>query len=164
MRKLISVVACISLAMVMLSIGSTSVLADSHGKKVMAMEAWVRAVPPSAKNSAAYMMLKNSMGKDVTLVEVSTEVAKTVEIHEVVKSGGMMEMRPLKGGLTIPAGKSVMLQPGGFHIMMIDLTQKLMEGHKVSLTLKFSDGSQVKVSAPVKQGEGMKMGGMDKKH
>ena len=155
MKKLISLVAFLSVAATLLVFAATNATANMG---VMAMDAWVRAVPPTAQNSAAYMMLKNGGEKAVTLVSATTDVAKTVEIHEVVKSGGMMEMRPLKNGLEIAAGKSVMLKPGGYHIMLIGLTGKLMEGQQVDLMLKFSDGSEVKVSAPVKKGEAMKMG------
>jgi len=155
MKKLISLVAFLSVAATLLVFAATNATANMG---VMAMDAWVRAVPPTAQNSAAYMMLKNGGEKAVTLVSATTDVAKTVEIHEVVKSGGMMEMRPLKNGLEISAGKSVMLKPGGYHIMLIGLTGKLMEGQQVDLMLKFSDGSEVKVSAPVKKGEAMKMG------
>lgn len=139
----------------LLAVGSTPAFAGKMG--VMAMDAWVRAVPSTNKNSAAYMMLKNNGSKDIKLVGASTSVAEVAEVHEVVKSDGMMEMRQVKGGINIPKGGSVMLKQGGYHIMLINLTQKLMKDQVVTLELKFDDGSTLSVKAPVKMGKGMTM-------
>lgn len=117
--------------------------------KVEVKDAWVREVPPTSSMSAAYMVIENKGDEPDKLIGASTKIAKAVEIHETV--GG--KMRRVKA-IDIPAGKSVELKPGGYHIMLIDLTEKPKEGQKVDLTLKFEKSGEIKVSAPVKRGMG----------
>ena len=106
----------------------------------------------SAKDDAgklmtgSFMTIKNSGGKDVTLVGGSTEVADRIEIHEVV--GGTMQ--PLSSGLVIKAGESVELRMGGYHVMLIGLNRDLKPGDEVTVTLEFDDGQSIDYTAPVK--------------
>ncbi|MFN3813370.1 MAG: copper chaperone PCu(A)C [Aquificaceae bacterium] len=122
--------------------------------KIEVKDAWVREVPPTSSMSAAYMVIENKGDEPDKLIDASTKIAKAVEIHETV--GG--KMRRIKV-LEIPAGKSVELKPGGYHIMLINLLEKPKEGQKVDLALKFEKSGEIKVSAPVKKG----MGGMHEK-
>jgi copper(I)-binding protein len=120
-------------------------------------KAWVRAVPPTSKMSAAYMMLHNNSGDDDHLVSAESDVAKTVELHNVRKKGEMMEMYQVKS-IGIPAKGKSELKPGSYHVMLIGLNRPLKEGDEVELTLNFMHAGAVKVKAPVK------MGGMMMKH
>lgn len=101
-------------------------------------------------NSAAYMRLVNTGTQADALVGASTDVAKIVEIHNVKMENGVMSMFPVEQ-IEIPAGGSVDLQPGGFHVMLIDLNKDLNAGDKVDLTLKLASGKEIKVTAPVEQ-------------
>lgn len=116
--------------------------------KIEVKNAWVREVPPVSSMSAAYMIIENKGDKPDKLLSASTNIAKTVEIHETL--GG--KMRRVKA-LEIPPGKSVELKPGGYHLMLINLVQKPKEGQKVELTLKFEKSGEVKVQADVKKVE-----------
>lgn len=116
--------------------------------KIEVKNAWVREVPPVSSMSAAYMIIENKGDKPDKLLSASTNIAKTVEIHETL--GG--KMRRVKA-LEIPPGKSVELKPGGYHLMLINLAQKPKEGQKVELTLKFEKSGEVKVQADVKKAE-----------
>ena len=101
--------------------------------------------------SAAYMTILNSGGKADRLMSVTSSAANVAEVHETyTQDGGMMGMRPVQGGLEIPANGSVALKPGSYHIMMMDLKQQLTTGQTIKLSLKFQSGKQIDVDAPVK--------------
>jgi len=117
---------------------------------------YVREVPPNLPNSAAFMELKNLTDKPVALISAASAAAKTVELHEHVNVDGMMQMRQIPK-IDIPAAGTTMLQPGGLHVMLIGLTQKLKAGENVTITLNFSDGESITLEAPVKKVAGMMM-------
>ncbi|ADC89825.1 protein of unknown function DUF461 [Thermocrinis albus DSM 14484] len=115
--------------------------------KVEVRDAWVRAVPPVSKVSAAYMVLKNNGDKPEKLLSASSSVAHHVELHET-QDGKMRRVKFIE----IPPGSQVELKPGGYHIMLIGLKKPLKEGEKVSITLHFESG-KLTVEAPVKKSE-----------
>ena len=91
--------------------------------------------------------------QDARLVEARSPVAGVVEIHEMAMDKDVMRMRAIPG-LDLPAGKTVELKPGGYHVMLMDLKQQMKEGETVPLTLvvegKDKKRSSVEVKAPVK--------------
>jgi hypothetical protein len=102
-------------------------------------------------NSAAYMTLVNNSDTDAAVVSAATDVATTVELHTTERNEqGVMSMRPIEQ-IDIPAGGETALQPGGIHVMLIDLTQDLEEGDMVDLTLTLQSGEELQISAPVGQ-------------
>jgi periplasmic copper chaperone A len=111
---------------------------------------FVRPALQQQRNSALFMQISNQ-GGDAELVGASTEAAKIVELHTHVNDNGVMRMRKVDK-IDIPAGQSVMLQPGGFHIMFIGLNHDLNIGDSVNVTLEFSDGSKKSVTVPVQRG------------
>ena len=119
--------------------------------QVTVKDAWVRATVVQQKATGAFMKLHNAQG--ARLVEAKSPVAAIVEIHEMRMDNNVMKMRAING-LDLPAGKSVELQPGGYHIMLIDLKQQVKEGDKVPLTLviegKDKQREVVEVQASVK--------------
>ncbi|MHC3995630.1 copper chaperone PCu(A)C [Thiomicrolovo sp. ZZH C-3] len=117
---------------------------------------YVREVPPNLPNSAAFMQLTNLTDKPVALVSADSDAAKTVELHEHANVNGMMQMRQIPK-IDIPANGTTMLKPGGLHVMLIGLTQKLKAGETVTVTLNFSNGESVTLKAPVKKVAGMMM-------
>ena len=133
-----------------LTIASLGLLASSlalAGVKVI--DPNVRAVPPNAPASAAFMGLV--AGSDgVALVKAYSDVAKTVELHTHVHDNGVMRMRPVEK-IPLQKGEEVRLQPGGYHIMLIGLKRPLKPGDNVEIELRFSDGSKQKISAPVRR-------------
>ena len=120
--------------------------------EVTVTEPWVRGTVSGQKASGAFMGLKSS--SDVRLVGASSPAAKVVEIHEMSTSDGVMRMRAIEG-LPLPAGKSVELKPGGYHVMLIDLVKPLVPGEQVPISLTFvaADGrkSTVEVKAMVRE-------------
>lgn len=115
---------------------------------VTASHAMARAVPKVAPASAVFVTLHNSASKPVALVGGDTPVARSVELHTHTMQDGMMAMRRVES-VPIPAGESVVFQPGGLHIMLIGLQDDLVEGHQIPLTLSFDDGSVLDLEVPV---------------
>ena len=115
-------------------------------------DAWVRGTVAQQKSTGAFMQITAIAGGK--LVSVSTPAAGVVEIHEMKMDGSTMQMRALPGGLDLPAGKAVDLKPGGYHLMLMDLTAPLKAGDTVALTLvvEARDGQRqtLVVQVPVK--------------
>ena len=95
---------------------------------------WTRATVRLLKVSAAYMELKSAQG--ATLVGASSPVAGNVELHEMRMEGDFMKMRAVPR-LPLPAGRTVALTPMGYHLMLYDLRQQLVEGTRIPIRLEF---------------------------
>ncbi|SJN08415.1 Copper metallochaperone, bacterial analog of Cox17 protein [Leucobacter sp. 7(1)] len=98
--------------------------------------------------------LTNSGDTDLNLVSVESPAAGMIQLHETVTTGANATMREKEGGFIVPAGGSFELEPGGNHIMFMDLAEPLLAGDEVKLTLNFADGSTAKTSVLVKDYEG----------
>lgn len=96
-------------------------------------EAWVRGTVAQQRATGAFMQISSVQG--ARLVSVSSAAAGVVEIHEMSMDGNTMRMRALPQGLALPAGKTVALEPGGHHVMMMDLLAPLKAGETVDLKL-----------------------------
>jgi copper(I)-binding protein/uncharacterized protein YcnI len=107
---------------------------------------FARATP--VKVGGAFMLLKNGGKADDKLVKAASPVAEHVEIHEHVMEGGAMRMRPVDG-VSVPAGGTAELQPGGYHVMLIGLKHPLKEGDHFPLTLTFEKAGTVTIQVPV---------------
>ena len=83
------------------------------------------------------------------LIGGSTDVADVVEIHEMFEENDVMVMRPVAGGIEVPAGGLVTLEPGGYHVMLIGLTRDLTDGMIFDLTLTFEQAGDVVVPVTV---------------
>ncbi|UZE96601.1 copper chaperone PCu(A)C [Alkalimarinus alittae] len=116
----------------------------THPKKsdIQAHMTWVRAVPPVANTTAAYMMLHNYSQQDDRLIAIESPVAEKVEMHATDMNNGIMRMTKLQG-LTVPAKGLVMFEPAGYHIMLINLKQPLNVGSMVPITLVFENHGAV---------------------
>ncbi len=119
--------------------------------QVSVKDAWVRATVPQQKATGAFMQL--TAASDARLVGASSPVAGIVEIHEMAMVKDVMKMRAVEG-LELPAGKTVELKPGGYHVMLMDLKGQVKEGDTVPLTLVVQgrDGKRqnLEVKAPVR--------------
>jgi len=113
------------------------------------MHPWARASAGQARTGAAFMTIINTGGEADRLVSATTGVAKKAEIHESSMENGVMKMRMLMDGLSIPANGEVTLKPMGLHVMMTGLTGKLVEGKMIDLTLTFEKAGSVEISVPI---------------
>jgi periplasmic copper chaperone A len=116
---------------------------------------WVREPVPGRPTTAAYAVVENPGATDLLIVSAASDVSSKVELHEMVRSGDMMKMAPVKS-ITVPAKGKVELKPGGLHIMLFELNKPLKEGDTVELTLTTDKGATVKATAPVKKGQMMR--------
>ena len=120
--------------------------------QVTVKDPWVRATVSQQKATGAFMQITSM--QDARLVEAKSSVAGVVEVHEMKMEKDVMKMRALAEGLALPAGKSVELKPGGYHVMLMDLKQQVKEGDVVALTLVVEDKdkkrSTIEVKAPAK--------------
>jgi copper(I)-binding protein len=139
-----SFIATLSVA-VLLSAGMTPA-ALAHSVEVGPLsltDLWTRATPPKAPTAGGYLTIENS-GQDADrLIGAASPIAGRTEIHEMTTKDGTMTMRPVEAGVEIPAGGTVALAPGGFHIMFIDLKETLLEGGKVPVTLTFEKAGKI---------------------
>lgn len=123
--------------------------ADDLSKEIFVSNAWVQAMPPSQTTTAAYMDITNDSSREAVLVSASSDIAGATEIHQMSDMNGMMKM-DMVGNLRIPAVGKVTLQPGGYHIMLIDLKKPVRRGDIVPITLRFQDGEVMVVNAKVR--------------
>lgn len=110
-------------------------------------DAWVRATVAGQPSSGAFMRLTSTT--DSKLVEVQSPVAKTVQIHESTMRNDVMSMQSV-ASVALPAGKTVSIEPEGYHVMLIDLNGQIKDGDIVPLTLVIEDSKGVKESIEVK--------------
>jgi hypothetical protein len=108
---------------------------------------FARATPPGQPNSAAFMQLSNK-GEATALVAAHSSVANVVELHTHIHDEGVMRMRKIEQ-IELPAGATTLLEPGGLHVMLIDLKQPLQDGSRIDLTLEYADGSMQQIEVPV---------------
>ena len=101
---------------------------------IIISNAWAKATVPGQQVAAAYMSLRSKEG--ATLVKAESNLAGTTELHSMTMENDVMKMRMLKE-LPIPAGKTVNLEPGGYHLMLFDLKQPLEAGKNAELKLHF---------------------------
>ena len=102
-------------------------------------DAWARAMMPGQKVSGAYMQIQSDA--DARLVGVSSSAVPRVELHEMKMDGDVMRMREAKA-IELPKGKTVSLQPGGYHIMLMNLSQPIAAGDGIPLTLTVESGGK----------------------
>lgn len=110
---------------------------------------WVKAAGEGM--TAAFGTVRNGFGGDLVLTGARTDASAQVELHETSSDGsGGMSMQEKEGGFTLPAGGELILEPGGNHLMLMELTAPLLPGDEVELTLEFTDGTEHPFTATVK--------------
>ncbi len=128
----------------------SQVFAGTAADAVTVSDPYVRAMPPGQPTSLAFMGITNNSDKDIVLLDAEGTVAKKVELHTHTMKNGMMHMHRVDK-IDLPAGKTVMLESGGLHVMLMGLKQDLKPGDEVSLELVFADGSKKQLEVPVRK-------------
>jgi copper(I)-binding protein len=126
--------------------------AFAHDYKLGALEIsqpWTRATAPTAPTGGGFLTITNQGTTPDRLVAVRSSAAGKVQVHEMKMDGDIMRMRPLEHGLDIPAGGTVKLAPGGFHLMMMDLKGPLKKGTEVPVTLVFEKAGSIDIELDV---------------
>ena len=129
----------------------TLALALPAAAKVTATDAWVRGTVPAQSSTGAFVTLTST--EDARVVAVTTPAARSASIHESLMQAGRASMRQVDS-LALPAGRSVELRPGGYHVMLEDLARPLVAGERVplSFTIEEKGGrrSKLEVDASVR--------------
>ena len=108
---------------------------------------WTRAAGQGG-TGAGFLGIGNSGRAADRLIGASAPIARVTEIHTHVREGDILRMRPVEA-IEIPAGQTVTLQPGGFHLMLIGLKEPLIQGQAVPVTLRFERAGEVPVMLAV---------------
>jgi copper(I)-binding protein len=111
---------------------------------------WIRATPAGAQVAGGYMKIENTGKGADRLVGGTTAIAGKFEVHEMQMVGTVMKMRELDKGLEVPAGQSVELKPGSYHLMLLDLKARPKAGDKINGTLVFEKAGKVDVEYSVR--------------
>jgi periplasmic copper chaperone A len=131
----------------LVSLSVAGVQAQSADPAITIKDAWVRSSVPGQKGTGAFMKITAKDG--MRLVGASTPVAGVTEVHEMKMEGDVMKMRAVPA-LELPAGKTVELKPGGYHVMLMDLKAALPKDSTVALTLVFKDAKGVESKMELK--------------
>src|SRR5258708_32859653 len=110
---------------------------------------WARATPPSAPAGGGFLKITNTGSTPDRLISASSPAAELVQVHEMKMDGSVKRMREVEKGLEIPAGGSVMLAPGGYHLMMMGLKAPFKQGASVPVTLGFEKAGKIDVELAV---------------
>jgi copper(I)-binding protein len=122
-------------------------------------DAWARASLGQTGTSAVYMILEASGDQGDRLVGAASPAAASAELHTHLVEGGVAKMRPV-AGVEIEPGAPTVLEPGGLHIMLIGVRNKLVEGEALPLSLTFEDAGTIEVEVPIRGvGSGVSHGG-----
>ncbi len=159
MRNFMGFLASVAMMLACLGALSGPTLAQQHshqsgnGQEVSSgidvRSAWARASAGRAVNGAAYLAIVNSGTRGDRLTGAASSVAMRTEMHDHVERDGVMRMTKLDG-LDIPAGRTVVLKPGGLHIMLLRLRNPLKAGDRFDLELHFGSGVTKKVEVEVR--------------
>lgn len=135
------------LALLCTVLASTSAFSQA----VTVSNPWARATVQGQKGAGVFMTI--SSPSDVRLVSASSPVAAFGQVHEMRMEGDIMKMHALKDGLEIPAGKTVELKPGSYHVMLMDLKTPLLKDSTIPVTLLFINAkgteSKTELTVPV---------------
>ncbi len=113
---------------------------------------WARPTAPSANNAAFYGILANDADDDDRLVGAASDRCGVTEIHQTTMEDGVMSMSEASADLlAVPSGETLTLEPGGLHVMCMQVTSPLVEGETVELTLTFEQAGELVVEMPVEQ-------------
>lgn len=145
--------------------------ADAHAGHGMAEKVTLGALEITAPAAAAtlpnqpvaggFMTITNTGTEDDVLVGASSAAAGRMEVHEMAMEGDVMKMRELAEGLAVPAGETVVLEPGGYHLMFMELAGPMEAGGSAEVELEFEKAGKVVVPFPIRPRDEIGAGGHD---
>lgn len=141
----------LSLFTLALTLCASIASAAGRAEQLTVSDAWVREAPPTSQVLAAYLHIANPGAEDVVLVGANSPQFETVELHrtELVDGVARMIAQPR---LTIPAGGTVIFEPGGLHLMLIQSLTPLQRGDRVEIEFQLGSGKTLKLQAEVRPG------------
>ena len=121
---------------------------------MMVMDPYARTSRPGAPTGAVFMVLHNMSEADDRLLGVRTDAAKRAELHTHIDDNGVVKMRKVEEGIAIPAGQVRELTRGADHVMLLGVTQDLIDGETIPLTLMFEVAGEITLNVPVDSARG----------
>lgn len=109
---------------------------------------WARTSPMATDMGAAYMTIEASALDELIGASVDMSVAMMTEVHETVTVDGASKMQEVSR-IEVSPGAPIEMKPGGYHVMLMGLTEPLTTGETIEVTLKFSKAGEVTVQVPV---------------
>ena len=131
--------------------------------EIMVDSPYARASSPSARVGAAFMVISNTSDEADRLLSAESDAAKRVELHTHEIVDGVAKMMEVEEGFVVPANGEVLLQRGGYHVMMMGLNQSFIQGETVTITLVFERAGEMVLEVPIdnERMEGMANEAMD---
>jgi periplasmic copper chaperone A len=139
----------VQFAVLLTAVAPAAAAGDYDVGAIHISQPWSRATAKGASTGAGYMTITNKGTAPDKVSCVADDASAQCEIHSMTMEGGVMKMRPVEGGLEIKPGESIMLKPGGYHVMFRELKHPLEQGAAVKATLKFEHAGTVEVDYPV---------------
>ena len=140
--------AAIGLTALLLAVPATSNDKVTRFGDLTIEDAWAREAPPTAMASGAFLTIRNTGESDDRLIAASSDISDMTELHTTINDDGVMKMRHVEA-IEVPAGGTASLAPGGDHVMLMGLTESLVEGTWIALRLEFEQAGEVEISVPV---------------
>ncbi|MGH2547920.1 MAG: copper chaperone PCu(A)C [Thermomicrobiales bacterium] len=138
---------------VVMAVGGVALIAGSRvGSAHDGMDhgsASPEASPTGSGTAEVLLRIVNNGSSDERLLGGTTDVAGTIEIHQMTMDGDVMSMAPVEGGLTIAAGQSIDMGTDGYHVMLIGLRRDLRDGDQFQLELDFEQAGMAMLTVPV---------------
>jgi copper(I)-binding protein len=130
------------------------------GASIAVTEAW--GWSPTPERGAVYFMVENTGTEADRLVGASSDAAGVVQVHETTMVDGTASMGEVEG-VDVPAGGSVTFEPGGYHVMLMEIPEALEVGSSIDVTLSFEGAGDLDVTAEIREftGEMASMEGED---
>jgi copper(I)-binding protein len=133
---------------IMMPIVMLSACQQAAPKSASIEHAWVRLPAVEGRPGAAYFTLHGGPVDD-RLMSVSSPQAIKSEMHDMSMAGGIMKMAPINGGLAVPAKGKVTFESSGKHVMLFDVSPKVVSGGKMALTFAMASGQTLEADADV---------------
>lgn len=110
---------------------------------------YARSSSPAAQVGAAFMVISNTGDVEDRLISAASDAAKRIELHTHIMTDGVAKMVEVEEGFVVPANGEVLLQRGGYHVMMMGLTAPFVQGETITLTLTFEQAGEMLLEVPI---------------
>lgn len=125
---------------------------ESQQARIKVITAWSRELPPTAPVGAAFMHIENHSEQADRLISAESSIAEVTELHAHIHEGDVMRMVKVDT-IDVPAHGQLTLEPGGYHVMLIDLKKPLVAGETLPLTLQFEHAGAMNITVNIKSSD-----------
>jgi|SRR5699024_4994531 len=127
---------------------ASSSAAEQQQSNLQITQAWSRELPPTAPVGAAFLQIDNHSENADRLISANSPTAEVTELHAHIHEGDVMRMVKVDS-IDVPGHGQLILEPSGYHIMLIDLKKPLVAGEQLPLTLQFEQAGQMDITVDI---------------